>query len=145
MSITVSEPCSTQDPQSINAGANPRRSGYSITIQSNNRSYYMAVAISTLRVAPIRRLSASKHSKTKQNDLVALPPYLDYSPCMGVLKTRRCLWFPSFVDCTSSLCIGSAGNGELPPPNKTLERVCFSQLDPDSTALSGSLWRCLAT
>jgi hypothetical protein len=39
-------------------------------------------------------------------------------------------------------CIGSAGNGELPLPNKTLERAWFSHLDPDSTALPGSLWLC---
>ena len=31
-----------------------------------------------------------------------------------------------------------------PEAKETLERECFSQLDPDSAALSGSLWLCLA-
>ena len=39
-------------------------------------------------------------------------------------------------------CTGSAGNGESPLPNKTLERAWFSHLEHDSTALPGSPWSC---
>ena len=41
-------------------------------------------------------------------------------------------------------CIGSAGNGELPLPNKTLERAWFGYPDLGLTALPGSLWLDLA-
>ena len=41
-------------------------------------------------------------------------------------------------------CIGSAGNGALPLPNKTLERAWFRHPDPSWTALPGILWFYLA-
>ena len=46
------------------------------------------------------------------------------------------------MDCSLGEGIGSAGDGRLPPPNQAPERAWFRHLDPDSTALQGSLWRC---
>ena len=40
-------------------------------------------------------------------------------------------------------CIGSAGNGELPLPNKTLERAWFRYPDSSLTALPRNPWLCL--
>jgi hypothetical protein len=51
--------------------------------------------------------------------------------------------FGSGMYCRLGECIGSAGNGRLPPANQAPERAWYSHLDPGPTALPWSPWRCL--